>query len=698
MSVMPRTAPARRRRRLRLGLLRRSWRELLGLVCLLTGGWLLWDFGGELSLAQRVGCWVSLALIVAALWRRGWRHLFSAVLFYDLIRSARGGRYALLRCVYAGVILFTLFLLYWSWIVQPAGDPWRLLSGGRIDQKQLAQFTESFFHRFAIVEFVAVLLLTPACTAGALAEEKEKKTLEYLLTSDLYSHEIVVGKLASRLAYLVLVILTGLPFLSLLQLLGGVDPNLVLAAFAVTGLTMLSLASLSILNSLYSSKPRTAIFLTYIETTAYLLVSVVLPWANGWATSHGWLTDWFTGGNIMVAIGRLFFTQTFPGVPISLPPGVVALGTTLGDVLLDYALFHGVVAAVCIIWVAFRFRPYSRKFASRGRRRSFAVTLWRRRLPRIRSEPMRWKELHAEPTFRFNRTGMIVTAIFLWAGLVFILFVFLAAWTAGSYSSDGDAAPAMNSAIRVFGTAVACLLWIGVAVRASTSISGERDRLTLDSLLASPLENDAILRAKWLGSVLCVRRGWWVLAAMWMAGMWTGGLSPLAVPLLIAAWLAFASFAAHVGLWFSLTARSSFRATLWTLIVVLTVGGGYWLLALCCLSPLAAILPQDALEKAATVAYGLTPPGAFVSFAVPSHLRPSMASEVWLEANEVPSRIVAAIAGSAGYLLVGYVLWFRTRRRFARMTGRVPPTSSLPSSPAARTVERGDSILSEADS
>src|SRR5262249_57052920 len=110
-----------------------------------------------------------------------------------------------------------MVLVYWSCIVQPGGDPWRLLLGGGIDQKQLAQFTESFFHRFVIVEFAAVLLLTPACAAGALAEEKEKKTLEYLLTSDLYSHEIVVGKLASRLADLIPVILKALPVLSLLQ-------------------------------------------------------------------------------------------------------------------------------------------------------------------------------------------------------------------------------------------------------------------------------------------------------------------------------------------------------------------------------------------------------------------------------------------------------------------------------------------------
>jgi len=47
----------------------------------------------------------------------------------------------------------------------------------------------------------------------AIAEEKERKTLDFLLASDLRSREIVLGKLASRLAYLTLVLLTGLPLL-----------------------------------------------------------------------------------------------------------------------------------------------------------------------------------------------------------------------------------------------------------------------------------------------------------------------------------------------------------------------------------------------------------------------------------------------------------------------------------------------------
>ena len=77
--------------------------------------------------------------------------------------------------------------------------------------------------------------------AGSIAEEKDRKTLEFLLATDLRNREIILSKLGARLANLLLFILTGLPILSILQFLGGVDPNLVLAGFAATFLTMAGL-------------------------------------------------------------------------------------------------------------------------------------------------------------------------------------------------------------------------------------------------------------------------------------------------------------------------------------------------------------------------------------------------------------------------------------------------------------------------
>src|SRR6185437_3660347 len=120
----------------------------------------------------------------------------------------------------------------------------------------LARLAEQFFFAFMTVQFLAIFVLTPGYTAGAIAEEKDRKTLEFLLATDLRSREIVLSKLMARLVNLVLLVLAGLPVLSLTQLWGGVEPALVLAGFAATLLTLFSLAGLSVLLSVYARRPR----------------------------------------------------------------------------------------------------------------------------------------------------------------------------------------------------------------------------------------------------------------------------------------------------------------------------------------------------------------------------------------------------------------------------------------------------------
>ena len=91
-----------------------------------------------------------------------------------------------------------------------------------------------------------MLVLTPALVAGVIADEKQRKTLHYLLASRLTSPEIVLGKLLVRMLYVGVLLGVSLPVLSLLVLLGGVDPRLVLLACGATFSTGWFLASLSI--------------------------------------------------------------------------------------------------------------------------------------------------------------------------------------------------------------------------------------------------------------------------------------------------------------------------------------------------------------------------------------------------------------------------------------------------------------------
>ena len=185
--------------------------------------------------------------------------------FYEGLRAARRARFFFLRWLYAVGLLLLLLWVHWLWSMESART-------AVADQayKQQAKLAQEFFYAFAIVQFAVVVLLTPAYVAGGIAEEKERRTLEFLLATDLRGREIVFGKLLARLGNLALFVMTGLPVLSMMQFFGGIDPGLLLASFAVTALTAGSLAALGILMSVQRRRARDAIILTYLAAVGYV--------------------------------------------------------------------------------------------------------------------------------------------------------------------------------------------------------------------------------------------------------------------------------------------------------------------------------------------------------------------------------------------------------------------------------------------
>jgi len=271
----------------------------------------------------------------------------------------------------------------------------------------------------------------------------------------------------------------------------------------------------------------------------------------------------------------------------------------------------------------------------------------------------------------------------------------------------GDLDRAMNMVARYLGTFMAYLLLAGVAVRAAGSISGERERRTLDSLLSSPLSNQEILWAKWLGSITSGRKVWWYLAAVWLAALLTSGLHPLALPLLVMAWTVYAMFLASLGTWFSLVSRNSVRATVGTVVTMLACCFGPWLLGIVygivtalfypvhrwsilasgpgprppyttpTSTPAAwlgeVLAPQSALNFLAFNGRDLQPDPAYLAASNPS-FSGSVADEIGLW----PKKLMAVVLTLVLYGLAAAVLWALARARFAQMTGRVAvgrPTS-----------------------
>ena len=88
--------------------------------------------------------------------------------------------------------------------------------------------SRALFSYLAIIQLVMLLFITPGLTAGVVSGERERQTLNILLTTTLSSFQIIVGKLLSSVAYLLLLLLASLPLFSFVFLFGGVAPEEIL--------------------------------------------------------------------------------------------------------------------------------------------------------------------------------------------------------------------------------------------------------------------------------------------------------------------------------------------------------------------------------------------------------------------------------------------------------------------------------------
>jgi ABC-2 type transport system permease protein len=74
----------------------------------------------------------------------------------------------------------------------------------------------------AVIQFILILFIAPALTAGAVAGERERQTLDLLLCTNLAPQAIVIGKLLASMSHILILIIASLPMFSIVFLYGGI--------------------------------------------------------------------------------------------------------------------------------------------------------------------------------------------------------------------------------------------------------------------------------------------------------------------------------------------------------------------------------------------------------------------------------------------------------------------------------------------
>lgn len=135
-----------------------------------------------------------------------------------------------------------------------------------------------FFSWIEIAEFLLLAFIVPSLMAGSIAGEREKQTLDILLTTPMSTLTIIVGKLLASTGTILLFIFSSLPIMSVVFLIGGVGLFDIVLIVVYACVFAIYIGSIGIF---FSSIFRRTIFAT-ITTYGACVFTCVLPYVAYW--------------------------------------------------------------------------------------------------------------------------------------------------------------------------------------------------------------------------------------------------------------------------------------------------------------------------------------------------------------------------------------------------------------------------------
>lgn len=127
---------------------------------------------------------------------------------------------------------------------------------------------------------IAIVFLIPALTAGAISIEKERQTLEVLLTTRMTPWQIITGKYFSTVFLVLMLIIATLPILCSMFLYGGINLWQMIVLLGVLVSTVVFFSSFGIFFSALIKNTVLSVILTYISVFTVLAITFMLTFTG----------------------------------------------------------------------------------------------------------------------------------------------------------------------------------------------------------------------------------------------------------------------------------------------------------------------------------------------------------------------------------------------------------------------------------
>jgi ABC-type transport system involved in multi-copper enzyme maturation permease subunit len=499
--------------------------------------------------------------------------MIGPVLRQELLLGGRRQRLYLFRWIYAGWLVILVLYCYARYYGQESerrnyyynNYQYVTPTYNSVSAPQAvgAQFTNLFLYQQLLIIGLAV----PALVAGAVTDEKQRGTLQYLLTANLDARHIVLGKLVARSGLVWLLLLTGLPLFALLAGFSGVAPFTVGLILVVLILPIFALASISLLASVWSRSTVDAVAGSYV---VQIILALVV-----WRIGPDFLNPLYVVEPAQVswdamdlgAVGRRLLLSSTGWVIL----GGTALALAVGRLRPSYVRqIEGVPSGVAAFWYGVERAPMS-------------------------DDPIHWRERHVEglaplATLRRFPTWFSVAAI-VFCTCCSSLYLLASSLPAGKTVDDAVRAalrfdvarlqrllPGAENGFLVQAAVVLVLATLTVAVRCAIAVTGEREKQTWESVLTSPLATKDMIQGKLWG--ITGASYWYLLAYGAPAAMLSvlGGVMAFFWTLLgLGVTVLAMYFVGAAGLFCSVRSTSSWRSLIRTLGTA--YGGGALVLA-----------------------------------------------------------------------------------------------------------------------
>ncbi|PJF29579.1 MAG: hypothetical protein CUN52_07655 [Phototrophicales bacterium] len=239
---------------------------------------------------------IGMSVYVMLLLRRDLRAFrINPLMLKELRERMRGARAFVVLSVYLALMSGFAILLY---LIERNNSPVTLTS-------VTGELGRRLFGGIVGLELLLIMFIAPAFTAGAISNERERKTYDLLHITLLPKPSFIIGKLQSALSYIFLLLLSAIPLQSIAFLFGGVTEVEVAIAFVILMVMAIAFSTVGLYFSTTVERTVTASLRAY--TLAFVMT--VGLWF-GLNMIVRLLTELFSGANAtVIAQGVLIYLQ-----------------------------------------------------------------------------------------------------------------------------------------------------------------------------------------------------------------------------------------------------------------------------------------------------------------------------------------------------------------------------------------------------